>query len=1548
MLVISILISVFVVIYKPEFMVHGITWAHGDNFETGAPASFWVRAQADPYIVTRSPDSVKSGNYGANSTYGDQFYVWYYDLGGGTGTIWFSMEFKILGNLNYLGSGGWIFNFNCNDTVDDYGSYLYLVMGTGYALFEWQSDTGQWMDGSHITNNTWYFLKIKTTITGSAMNSTLYLDNVEDCNVTTSHAGLQYSTVSLTSAPGWYFQMAVDNYGQSGEEPSSSYGSPSLMDLTVNSYPSSLPVSFTYNGTFYDAPHDFTPTMGDIINLVALNDSYVSCKWVFEYWLLNMTTQIVSNSATINVTGDTTMTMWYSGYDPTFPGNYTTLNVDGNVSATSTLNHTYYWNPHSMNTVNGALVLADLNSWSIDFLEGYARLILDSNSTDAGHIAAGSWYSTWNTSDLFGVQARQPLANSTYMLSFDMRIVNVTYNPTSWLRIAMAVSWCDPTNNTGWAVKYVERDLYDNSIALNHSQGNAGHAGNLVFKGGDVIEYQYDMLPMNSWRHFDWNISQYIEAGWGNVSADARLESAYVVIEVENVTHSEVDVNNLWLRVANSSTAAESYFWDSRVSRSEGSQAEVRWVTAWRNGTDGYGLYADIRADEWYDTGTHLVFADDNQDAYWNVVTNGTSTLTADVDASFKMNGSDSLKITGKRGSSSDECYVRYPFLSASPLRAWSNYDFFVFFMYFNSSDLYFHRFQAIDNDSKTMEWEILDYFNNITTSGWSMVTLPIRRPSLGNCTAFNYANVSELRFWPDKAYENRTEAYNKDFTVWMDSEYLDKATMAYVTFNAPLNYAANITIYGKKEITGWDSQYLPIVSSTYIVNGTNYQLLRPNWIKNWAPANPFSTSSSDAVAVGYSEYERAFSGNLADVIGGESFSAVLVNGTAMGSYRKLVLRLKLAPVRPEYSLNNVDGDICQDYTFGDAGELKLMIYFQTDMSIDVGLTLDVEGCGNWVFVNERYYNWTLTVVHSISASMVNLTQMRFCVSTRQGLVFNTLTYDGTNWTVAYEPANITDYNIVPVRTQKGTAAYSGDLITVTFTFRVYFTQDCLDEYRNPWDVTGRLTDTDGHDTGWSMLMPRAFKIYNKGGFSMNATAGAVGPGSWSAGVNTARTPFSFWAENNSWASNDLYYRDLVHLKMQPSIVALLGRATFYVTYGVDYCIQGDSAEWVTGLKVILGAVAVTIGSERWWNWTVSWFFQGAFVRQDYVMAFERAGIYWVPYEDSSLVAETKLWIDIWFDNANGSTVVAGRVSSYEWPMENNAPELIRYLNSAWGPMDTQPTSSECFQPITASDNVTIEPSAKIKMIKYWSSVEVAVDDEDQLVYVLDFNVWDLTFSQTPFPPLSGIQTPVFQPPLFPDMPGGGFFGALFSGFSYIGKMLGDNALFGGLGLWTNFVGFLDTIAAWFGAPGAFTHFITWLSTELSFLWIGLSYVGSLFLNIFVFLASIMDYFIALLAQAVLTFANMIGMIANMLTGAYGTGANLWVSLGIWNWVVLGLICYPIYLFALWDAEGSDAVFNQLMFIFNIGNMLVHYLISFIQMVIGVIHTLVESIPVVE
>jgi hypothetical protein len=199
-----------------------------------------------------------------------------------------------------------------------------------------------------------------------------------------------------------------------------------------------------------------------------------------------------------------------------------------------------------------------------------------------------------------------------------------------------------------------------------------------------------------------------------------------------------------------------------------------------------------------------------------------------------------------------------------------------------------------------------------------------------------------------------------------------------------------------------------------------------------------------------------------------------------------------------------------------------------------------------------------------------------------------------------------------------------------------------------------------------------------------------------------------------------------------------------------------------------------------------------------------------------------------------------------------------------------------------------------------------------------------------------------------PALQSGGFLGMLFSGFTWIGKWLSDNIMYGGLNLWGTFVGFLDTIAAWIGFPNGFSLLLIWLGSGITWLTTSFTYLISLILSVFIFLGAIMTDFLSLISQAVTNFANMISVIRNLMDGTITGGVNLWNELNIPMWITIALICYPIYLVIVWDEEGFDKVQNHLMFVFNILNWMVHLFIGLIQTVLAIISTLVESVPVAE
>ncbi len=83
---------------------------------------------------------------------------------------------------------------------------------------------------------------------------------------------------------------------------------------------------------------------------------------------------------------------------------------------------------------------------------------------------------------------------------------------------AVASAFQDPESLGGYGVKYNELDFYDNTQALNHPQGNIRNGGNMIFKGGDVVEFKYDSIPLGEWRHYEFNLTRRHENAWGAIT----------------------------------------------------------------------------------------------------------------------------------------------------------------------------------------------------------------------------------------------------------------------------------------------------------------------------------------------------------------------------------------------------------------------------------------------------------------------------------------------------------------------------------------------------------------------------------------------------------------------------------------------------------------------------------------------------------------------------------------------------------------------------------------------------------------------------------------------------------------------------------------------------------------------------------------------------------------------------------------------------------------------------------------------------------------------
>lgn len=613
-------------------------------------------------------------------------------------------------------------------------------------------------------------------------------------------------------------------------------------------------------------------------------------------------------------------------------------------------------------------------------------------------------------------------------------------------------------------------------------------------------------------------------------------------------------------------------------------------------------------------------------------------------------------------------------------------------------------------------------------------------------------------------------------------------------------------------------------------------------------------------------------------------------------------------------------------------------VYFQSRL-------LDAENIddagADWVFTDWKYYTFETTLYNDTVQGDVTEAALYFDVSTGYaGTVTIGLYSDGTDWTLA---SSLTDELLTrygePVLMKAGDWTEAATYVNVTWL--LFFNDQVLDVWASAIDLFSWGNTTAG-EIAYGESGSDAFRIYSKGAFTMNyvgesAYAGKVVGEEWAA---------MFGYEGEA-VDNEIWFRDLQHIKMLPECQFYAGYETFTISTAVEYSV--GEGEWLTGWKSIVDVEYVSytgiLAGNVWINMTVSWY-QGdgaggyTFVKVDPLYMFYRGTV-----ATAGDVGNWRFWIDEWFNNINASSTGGGRISAFEYPVKDTAADWYRWLSSNWGVKDDVNYTSSYMADLIDTDG-NVMSSERIKMVRVRQSIAIQDEDAGQLVVLHNYAVMDYT--RSPDFPLTGIQTPVFDEPKMPSMGNTGLLGAIFSVFSSVGQWLSENLVFGGLNLWGNFVAFLDTIAGWLGAPGAFTAFLAWIGDAWANFTLSLGYVWTVFSEIFVFLGTVFSGLFTVLTEAFAGFSSFINTTLSFVQGGVGGAANLWTDLGITTWLTVFLVFYPMYLIFVWEEEGEEAVFRQLNIIWSIMSWLAHFFMTVISTVISVISGLVESIPVAE
>jgi hypothetical protein len=208
------------------------------------------------------------------------------------------------------------------------------------------------------------------------------------------------------------------------------------------------------------------------------------------------------------------------------------VNVDGDVSLSEGENWVC-WNPHSTGFTARSV-------WTASF-GGEVCLSLGTVAGEAGHVACGAW---WTAGFRSGV--RVPLCAGgldRFCVCFRACVVAAVCGAGGeWLRFALAFA----VKRGDGGVVYTELDFWDSAAVMVRASGDVRFGGDVVFRGGDVVEFKVGQAVVGLWRSYSLDLSGMFERAWGIRQGDL-LESVYVVVEAEGCVSAGLKVDDFWV-----------------------------------------------------------------------------------------------------------------------------------------------------------------------------------------------------------------------------------------------------------------------------------------------------------------------------------------------------------------------------------------------------------------------------------------------------------------------------------------------------------------------------------------------------------------------------------------------------------------------------------------------------------------------------------------------------------------------------------------------------------------------------------------------------------------------------------------------------------------------------------------------------------------------------------------------------------------------------------------------------------------------------------------
>lgn len=599
----------------------------------------------------------------------------------------------------------------------------------------------------------------------------------------------------------------------------------------------------------------------------------------------------------------------------------------------------------------------------------------------------------------------------------------------------------------------------------------------------------------------------------------------------------------------------------------------------------------------------------------------------------------------------------------------------------------------------------------------------------------------------------------------------------------------------------------------------------------------------------------------------------------------------------------------------------------------------NMEGCGNWVFAQERNYVFQAEYGHTAGASYLDQVGLRFSDGINTITVYynNTLRDAGnlTQWSLVVNPIFDEDYLPVNLRETLSEASILGSVLTVNFS--IFFTGEIFDEL--DVNISMYVTDIYDNTVDWNVSAIEYFNIYNRGGQTTLLTEN-------SAGRIVGGDGLELYAYNNSYASSNITYRKLqsthLYVRIQGNKVQFdeFEGDPRNFTFGMYYCPKGE--EFIKGWKVVLTPTdkgtfmaEQILGKDAYYiTWNVTWYDRNPVtsdwreIKMDYVVSF--------PVWNGTTNLYTAFWIDLWFNNLNSSSILGGRVNAEYFGVR----EEPGFFSLAWEAYLGNATQSMFFRDLHDTDGDIIS-ARRITLMKYFVEIEQGVNPNRNYVTILrDYDILDFTRAQGD---MTGVSTPIVVSTKMPELGSFGFLMALGNVFRAMGNAIINALVWAGLRVWPLLVGFLDMMFSFAGWENGFSVIVGWISSFVTFMISSMTYLGTMLLTIFTLMGTWVLFGIT---QFTLIGAGLMDIWSNI--NYIYTEANAgWYDLTELVAPLLPLL--PLGFF-LWMCNSRDMehLMEKMKLVWGLVNTVVMFFVQIAQSVFNYITGLIETVPEVQ